>query len=404
MDGTGEIVGIGEVNTSVPGVYLLSYNYTDFSGNEAMTVVREVTVINLPPEDLYIVSDTNLSIHENEPKGTIIASLHGIDQNPDSLLSYRLIGPSDAESTVDQNKTEGNSSDLLYLDESGVLSSARPLDFESDPSEIPILVRVTDQHGGYFEKHFRISLLNVVEDLDGDGIEDHYDPDDDGDGYEDIVEVDYGFNPFDRWDYPMTPLVRTAEIFEQNHTLLLGARILSSGGYDELEVGVMIFDEVGILISAITKPWVKGGESTVYFEIEKASIPTRQITYHAYAENLAGRTNGQSIEYWIKAGSITRNWWESDAELDGGWRESSWFGTYLPNLKNQWVYHFQFGWVFAQPDGQDGFWLWMPEEEWVWTKATVWPFLWSNTSSDWLYPLYSSGKRYVYDYSKESIR
>ena len=130
------------------------------------------------------MSDTNLSIHENEPKGTIIASLHGIDQNPDSLLSYRLIGPSDAESTVDQNKTEGNSSDLLYLDESGVLSSARPFDFESDSSEIPILVRVTDQHGGYFEKHFRISLLNVVEDLDGDGIEDHYDPDDDGDGHE----------------------------------------------------------------------------------------------------------------------------------------------------------------------------------------------------------------------------
>ena len=38
---------------------------------------------------------------------------------------------------------------------------------------------MTDQHGAYFEKPFLISVLNEIEDLDQDGIEDHYDLDDD---------------------------------------------------------------------------------------------------------------------------------------------------------------------------------------------------------------------------------
>ena len=35
----------------------------------------------------------------------------------------------------------------------------------------------------------------MVEDLDLDGIEDHYDTDDDGDGFTDEVEIAYGSDP-----------------------------------------------------------------------------------------------------------------------------------------------------------------------------------------------------------------
>ena len=42
------------------------------------------------------------------------------------------------------------------------------------------------------ERTFSISLLNEVEDLDGDQIEDFYDSDDDGDGFSDSVEIAYG--------------------------------------------------------------------------------------------------------------------------------------------------------------------------------------------------------------------
>ena len=37
----------------------------------------------------------------------------------------------------------------------------------------------------------------MVEDLDGDGIEDAYDTDDDGDGYSDAEEIAYGSDPRD---------------------------------------------------------------------------------------------------------------------------------------------------------------------------------------------------------------
>ena len=54
------MVGIGEVNTNIPGVYELTFDYTDEAGNDADTVIRKVNVINLAPHDLSFTSETNL--------------------------------------------------------------------------------------------------------------------------------------------------------------------------------------------------------------------------------------------------------------------------------------------------------------------------------------------------------
>ena len=56
---------------------------------------------------------------------------------------------------------------------------------------------MTDPHGFSLVKEFTIKLLNEVEDLDGDGIEDHYDLDDDGDGFSDEEEIAYPSDPRD---------------------------------------------------------------------------------------------------------------------------------------------------------------------------------------------------------------
>ena len=42
-----------------------------------------------------------------------------------------------------------------------------------------------------------MEVLNQIEDFDGDGIEDHLDPDDDGDGFSDVEEIAYGSDPLD---------------------------------------------------------------------------------------------------------------------------------------------------------------------------------------------------------------
>jgi hypothetical protein len=86
VDGSGTLVATGGVNASVPGTYELAYHYTDEAGNEADTVIRKVHVINLAPHDLVFLSDSNLSIYENEQGGSWIADFDGVDGNPDSVL------------------------------------------------------------------------------------------------------------------------------------------------------------------------------------------------------------------------------------------------------------------------------------------------------------------------------
>ena len=91
----------------------------------------------------------------------------------------------------------GNGSTQMFfrIDSSNQLRILSYLDFETDASTYSIRVRATDQYGFSLDQVFAISLTNVVEDLDGDGIEDHYDADDDGDGFSDTDEIVYGSDP-----------------------------------------------------------------------------------------------------------------------------------------------------------------------------------------------------------------
>ena len=58
-------------------------------------------------------------------------------------------------------------------------------------------MQAKDEHNASVEGSFTITLLNVIEDLDWDGIEDAFDPDIDGDGYSNQEESAYGSDPRD---------------------------------------------------------------------------------------------------------------------------------------------------------------------------------------------------------------
>ena len=407
VDGSGIILASGEVNPSIPGTYLLGYDYTDVAGNSAQTVTRKVEVINLSPNALYVQGDSNLSVFENEPNGTWLANFEGLDGNPDHVLFYELVRVSDGNQSAEQNASYGNLPEpehlnVFHLDTNGSLTTLRPIDYEIDPLEFEIVIRVTDQHGAYFVALFRVNVINVVEDLDNDGIEDHYDLDDDGDGYPDEVEKTYGFNPRERWEYPEVPIVRTLELIEEsNETLRFGMEVLAEGGFEKLQVGIEIFDLSGNLLLEKVFEWNATSVAKVTF-LEDGFFRGQVIRYQAYAENLAGRTFGQLMEY--RVGGEIDTWWASDLELTGGWRESIWMGTYLPNLKNSWIYHLKLGWLFIEVDQQGGYWMWMSNNGWLWTNQETWPFLWANETADWLYPVYSGNKLYFYDYQIESFR
>jgi hypothetical protein len=139
---------------------------------------------NYPPSDLN--STGTLTIAENQPIGTIVGEFNANDPDVDATLSFSLV------------EGHGSINNALFsLETNGTLKTAVPFDFESNASNYTIRVQVKDEHNASAESQFVIGLLNEVEDLDGDGIEDHYDNDDDGDGFSDAEEIAYGSDPRD---------------------------------------------------------------------------------------------------------------------------------------------------------------------------------------------------------------
>ena len=139
------------------------------------------SVANAAPNSLTLSSS---QILENQSIGTVIGNLNATDPDSGTLLSFNLVN----------GQGDGNNS-LFSLLSNGTLKSNVIFDFETNASTYSIRTRVTDQHGAFLENTFSISLVNQVEDFDNDGVEDHYDPDDDNDTFSDAVEIAYGSDP-----------------------------------------------------------------------------------------------------------------------------------------------------------------------------------------------------------------
>jgi hypothetical protein len=152
------------------------------------------------PTDLN--STAPLAFQENLSVGTFAGKFMATDSDVNATLSFYL---------VDGNGSTNNG--LFTLENNGTLKTAVPFDFESNASTYSIRVQVKDEDNASTENQFVIVLLNEVEDLDGDGIEDHYDSDDDGDGFSDLAEIAYGSNPRDS-----NSLANTPPIFKQNQS------------------------------------------------------------------------------------------------------------------------------------------------------------------------------------------
>jgi surface protein len=151
------------------------------------TIERSFTIQlldqNEPPFDLN--TSTSLRVLENQPVGTVVGKLTAKDQDEGDQLTYKLV-----------RDREQIHNELFFLDENGTLRTAEVLDFEKN-SSLFIRARVTDKGGLLTKNGFVVEVINVVEDNDKDGVEDHYDLDDDNDGFFDSDELAYGSDPLD---------------------------------------------------------------------------------------------------------------------------------------------------------------------------------------------------------------
>ena len=141
------------------------------------------SLANAAPDSLELNGSTLL---ENSPIGTQVGEFISTDPDSNSSLTFSL---------VDGNDSQHNQ--LFEIHQNQILRSLHSLDYETNATAYSIRIRVTDPYAASLERTFSISLLNEVEDLDGDQIEDFYDSDDDGDGFPDSVEIAYGSDPRD---------------------------------------------------------------------------------------------------------------------------------------------------------------------------------------------------------------
>ena len=138
--------------------------------------------VNSPPSAL--ATGVGFQLNENNVPGAEAGHLGAVDLDGDTL-TYALVSGSG-----DDNNS------IFELDSSGNLKILTALDREVWPS-LSIRVRADDGRGGVLESPIMINVGNVVEDLDGDGIEDYFDEDDDGDGFSDLIELAYPSDPMD---------------------------------------------------------------------------------------------------------------------------------------------------------------------------------------------------------------
>ncbi|NDB03969.1 MAG: cadherin repeat domain-containing protein, partial [Flavobacteriaceae bacterium] len=147
---------------------------------------------NVAPTDIR--SFQQLTILENQAIGTFVGQLSAIDPNDLSFSDAYVF------SLVDGNGSFASHS--FNLESNGTLLSAQVFDYEKllegNGTSLSIRVRVTDPGNLFTEGNLTVSVINVFEDNDEDGIEDYYDPDDDNDGFSDEAEIAFGSDPLDK--------------------------------------------------------------------------------------------------------------------------------------------------------------------------------------------------------------
>ena len=331
VDGEGEAQVTGDVLTDILGTYELIYSHTDQAGNHAVTVKRIVQVLNTLPTEL--VSQSPLSVLENQPIGTFVGTFTSRSDNINSKLAYRLVD-------------DGSSKDSFFtLDENGTLRTASVFDFEMGAKQFEIIVEVADQFGASHSERFTVDLLNIVEDLDDDGIEDAYDEDIDGDGFTNETEATEGTDPHDPYSLTMQPLLKTSsESFDDNGSIILRGRVEADGGGKITDVGFVLSSNASFSSASGDNIWLRGEGDANNFYLKVEDNPFEGYFYYrAWAKNVAGYGIGSLKKVVLREES--NGWLGVVDDLEGGWKKSSWFGTFRV-YEDGWLYHARLGWLY----------------------------------------------------------
>ena len=310
------------------------------------------SLVNKAPTELLL---SNSQIEENLPVRSLVGNFIGFDTDENSALSYHLV--EDKESL--QN-------DLFVLKQNGTLLTNDTFDYENE-SNFTLKARVVDEFNASFEKLFFIKVIDVFEE------------------------------PIDR-----LPIIRTEGAIKTGKDVIqMSGFIIEPGDFKIEEVGFVIYsdnDQSEMVIADLN-------EQDSSFELELKGLKTG-IHHHfqTYAKTSFGNAYGIIKKFIITDTNQAKPWWSQLSENSvNGWLVDSWIGNLMP-FENNWAFHRRLGWIYMHNDKHKGFWIWKAEFGWVWTKADVWPFIWSDDSADWIYLIPFESEFLFYDYSTGSLR
>ena len=201
---------------------------------------------------------------------------------------------------------------------------------------------------------------------------------------------------------PLQPIIRTESrpIIEGNLVFALG-EIITNGNNHDLELGMQFSDHYGFeeFSEILSHENHMGDLFEVAFDFSR--FDSRYLYFRAFARNQMFESLGAIKR--VKIEGLFNPMIAGAEKGEGGWEFSDWFGEYLPTADG-WIYHMDLGWCYPVIDDEENIWLWMQDHGWVWTTPRVWPYMYRNDSSSWIYLLRRrSGPALIYDRMYESF-
>ena len=379
---------------------------------------------NASPVDLN--ASIPLTIAEDQLLGSLVGTFSVVDPDVNASILFDLV--------------DGNGSDSNHefsLDSNGTLRTAVVFDYEgenldNDPT-LNIRVRATDEYNASIERAFVVFISDVNESdsprsvdqnetvdqnssnqnngslpiMDQNGsVENPTLPDiiQLADGNKTLVDQNESMlssGPIVTVERANRPIPHTLNFTIGNdRSYRIRGRILDDGGSSILESGIWISEDISFR-GEVSKFLSQGVETSSDFEVLVSGLKLGATYYfRAYARNGVGETLGARKRLKTPDRIDADAWFLDMPRVGGGWRSSDWFGEFQQFSKIEWIYHSQLGWVYAVGDQKEGVWLWQRERGWIWTQRGVWPYLFQNQTSGWLYLFRSiNGIPVFYDYS-----
>ena len=156
----------------------------------------------------------------------------------------------------------------------------------------------------------------------------------------------------------------------------------------------------GKYYSSTKGTWESAKTSTWDKNNSKLTLTTDHFSDYVVASNsdnseLVEKGNSTQINK-TSSGSVVKDWYHSD-----------WLGSFY-DAGNNWIYHFQLGWLYTKKESTENFWFFDSDLGWLWTGPSYFDlssdsksFLYSQSLGGWLHFKLDGSTRKFYQYSTD---